>query len=61
MASSTTKPQQFLNSFKSHEINDFKTALLSPGHHFDLVNRRHVDSSLDLDQLSTMKCVRPLG
>ncbi|CAF1416428.1 unnamed protein product, partial [Rotaria sordida] len=60
MASSTTKQQQFLNSLTTEEINDFKTALLPPGRHLDLVNHRHVDSSLDLDQLATMKSIRSL-
>ncbi|CAF1288890.1 unnamed protein product [Rotaria sordida] len=60
MASSTTKQQQFLNSLTTEEINDFKTALLPPGCHLDLVNHRHVDSSLDLDQLATMKSIRSL-
>ncbi|CAF4252490.1 unnamed protein product, partial [Rotaria sordida] len=59
MAYSTTNSQKFLNSLKRHEINDFKTALLSPGRHLDLINPRHVDSSLPLDQLATMKSIRP--
>ncbi|CAF1517507.1 unnamed protein product, partial [Rotaria sordida] len=61
MASLTTKQQQFLNSLTTEEINDFKTALLPPGRHPDLLNHRHVDLSLDLDQLATMKSIRSLG
>ncbi|CAF1331463.1 unnamed protein product, partial [Rotaria sordida] len=61
MSPSTTNPQQFLKSLKPQEINDFTTALLPPGLHLDLVNPRHIDSSLDLDQLATMKSIRPLN
>jgi hypothetical protein len=50
--------QQFLNSLEPDEVTDFKTALLSSGSHHDLVNRRHVSSPLDLDQLATMKSAR---
>ncbi len=58
MASRTNNPQEFLNSLEPGEVNDFVTALLPPGYYLDLVNYRHVQS-LNLDDLATMKSLRP--
>jgi hypothetical protein len=58
MASSRSNQQLFLNSLKSHQVNDFLSAVYASGSYDNLVNRRHVSSLLDLDQLATMKSIR---
>jgi hypothetical protein len=60
MEPSTTNPQRFLNSLRPSEVSDFKTAVLPPGSHLNLVNHQHFfSSSLNIDQLATVKSIRP--
>ncbi len=59
MASSTSNQQLFLNSLKPAKVNDFLTAVYASGSYLYLVIRQNVSSSLDLDQLATMKSLRP--
>ncbi|CAF5126347.1 unnamed protein product, partial [Rotaria sp. Silwood1] len=58
MASPTTNPQKFLNSLKPKELNDLITAMFPPGLHYNLINPRHISSSLNLDELATMTSIR---
>jgi hypothetical protein len=59
MASSTSNAQNFLNFLKPDEVKVFLKAMQRRGGFSDLVNPRHVSTSLNLDQLKTMKSIRP--
>jgi hypothetical protein len=61
IASKTYNSQHFLNLLEDNEPSDFEAAVYASGtdNYLDLVNRRHVSSSLNLDQLRTMKSLRP--
>ena len=54
----TNNPQEFLNSLEPNEVSDFLAALNASGSYLHLVNFRLVSSTLDLDQLTTMKSIR---
>jgi hypothetical protein len=55
----SSNSQQFLNSLKPREAKHLLTAVYKRGGYINLVNHRHMSSSLKPDQLSTMKSLRP--
>ncbi len=59
MASSTFNVRKFLNCLKPDQIEDFLRAMHLLGDFSDLVNPRRVSESLNIDQLATMKSIRP--
>ncbi len=58
MASSTCNARKFLNCLKPAQVEDFLRAMHLRGGFSDLVNPSHVSTSLNLDQLATMKSIR---
>lgn len=59
MASSTSNSRLFLNSLKPTEVNNFLTAVHASGAYLRPINPDHFNSSLSLDQLATLKSLRP--
>ena len=60
MDSTPGSGQLFLNFLKPREVKVLLSDMYSAGGYDYLVNRRHIlPSSLNLDQLKTMKSIRP--
>ena len=55
----TPNTQLFSNSLTNEEVNAFTSAIYASDVYSYLVNPRYVDSSVTLDQLATMKSIRP--
>ena len=50
--------QLFLNSLTDDAANEFKSAIYASEVYVNLVNPRHIDPSLTVDQLASLKSIR---
>jgi len=54
-----SNPQLFLASLKKEQLSLLESVIYASGDYIDLVNHRHIDASINLNELATMRSIQP--